>query len=186
MLLIAGCCALLCLCWQEFVNSTCWDCIRLIYKLKIMILLIILGSGARAAAATAAGTASPAPSGVAQLVGQLPLSLGMIFVSIPKVSYVLSIYRYLRVTVPEVSGLCLYVSLYLYFLFVQFMFCQNTLYCDTRSFWCTPYPIPRSSFCQHKMFCHEGGVRPKDQNIYAQPHHMYQCNGGGCGNTFLL
>ena len=70
-----------------------------------MILLIILGSGAGAAAAAATGPASPAPPGVDQLAGQLPLSLGMIFVSIPKVSYVLSIYRYLRVTVPEVSGL---------------------------------------------------------------------------------
>jgi hypothetical protein len=59
-------------------------------------------------------------------------------------------------------------------------FCQNTLYCDTRSFWCSPIPIPRSSFAMGE------GVRPKDQNIYAQPHHMYKCNGGGCVNTFLL
>ncbi len=139
--------------------------------------LIILGSGARAAAA-AAGPASPTPPGVGQLAGQLLLSLGMNFVSIPRVDYVLRIYRYLNVTVPEVSGLwyiticgtcklylnirimlvyfCVniytdfnvpYVSLYLYFLFVQLMFCQDTLYCDTRSFWCNPLPIPRSSFC---------------------------------------
>jgi hypothetical protein len=103
----------------------------------------------------------------------------MICVSIPRIAYVLHIYRYFRVTVPEVSGLWYiiicdtcnlylsvriisgyslcqyiytgsivpYVSLYLYFLFVQLMFCQDILYCDTRSFWCRPYPIPRSSFC---------------------------------------
>ncbi len=70
-----------------------------------MVLLIILGSGAGAPAAAAAGPASPAPPGVDQLAGQLLLSLGMIYVSIPKVNYVLSIYRYLSVTVPDVSGL---------------------------------------------------------------------------------
>ncbi len=33
-----------------------------------------------------------------------------------------------------------------------------------------------------------GGVRPKDQNIYAQPHHMYKCNGGGgvCEHVFIM
>jgi hypothetical protein len=69
-----------------------------------MILLIILGSGAGAAAA-AAGLASPIPPGVDQLVGQLLLLLGMIFVSIPRIIYVLCICRYLSVMVPEVSGL---------------------------------------------------------------------------------
>ncbi len=69
-----------------------------------MILLIILGSGAGAPAA-AAGPASPTPPGVDQLAGQLPLSLGMIYVSIPRVKYVSSIYRYLSGTVPEVSRL---------------------------------------------------------------------------------
>jgi hypothetical protein len=69
-----------------------------------MILLIILGSGARAAAA-ATGPASPAPPGVGELAGQFLLSLGMIYVSIPRLDYVLRIYRYLSVTVPEVSGL---------------------------------------------------------------------------------
>ncbi len=147
-------------------------------KLKIMVLLIILGSGARAAAAAATGPACPAPPGLAELASQLCLSLGMVFVSIPNVSYVLSIYRYLRVTVPESIRAVIYYHLwYLYivpeytcyiniffvsvfirillyrtypctctFLFVQLMFCQDTLYCDTRSFWCRPYPIPRSSF----------------------------------------
>ncbi len=67
-----------------------------------MILLIILGSGARAAAAATAGPAGPAAPGLA---GQLRFPLGMIYVSIPRVNYVFSIYRYLRVTVPEVSGL---------------------------------------------------------------------------------
>ncbi len=65
-----------------------------------MILLIILGSGAGAAAAAAASAAGSAPPGVAQLARELCLPLGMIFVSIPKVNYVLSVYRYLRVTVP--------------------------------------------------------------------------------------
>ena len=73
--------------------------------LNIMILLIILGSGAGEAAAAATGPASPAPPGVGQLAGQFFLPLGMIYVSIPKVNYVLRIYRYLSVTVPEVSGL---------------------------------------------------------------------------------
>jgi hypothetical protein len=31
-----------------------------------------------------------------------------------------------------------------------------------------------------------GGVRPKDQNIYAQPHHMYNCNGGGGVKTRFI
>ncbi len=71
-----------------------------------MILLIILGSGAGApAAAAAAGPASPTPPGVGQLAGQLLLSLGMIYVSIPRVHYVRRIYRYLSGTVPDVSGL---------------------------------------------------------------------------------
>ncbi len=71
-----------------------------------MILLIILGSGARAApaAAAAAGPAGPAAPGLAKLAGQLCLPLGMIYVSIPRVKYVSSIYRYLSGTVPEVSG----------------------------------------------------------------------------------
>jgi hypothetical protein len=70
-----------------------------------MILLIILGSGAGEAAAAATGPASPAPPGVGQLAGQLLLSLGMIFVSIPRIISVLVFYRYLSGTVPEVSGL---------------------------------------------------------------------------------
>ncbi len=71
-----------------------------------MILLIILGSGARAAAAAAGpGPAGPAPPGVGQLAGQFPFPLGMIYVSIPRVKYVPSIYRYLSGTVPEVSRL---------------------------------------------------------------------------------
>ncbi len=70
-----------------------------------MILLIILGSGAGAAAAATAGPAGPAAPGLAELAGRLHLPLGMIFVSIPKVSYILSIYRYLSGTVPEVSRL---------------------------------------------------------------------------------
>ncbi len=73
--------------------------------LIIMILLIILGSGARAATAAATGPASPAPPGVGELAGQFLFPLGMIYVSIPRVNYVLHIYRYLSVTVPEVSGL---------------------------------------------------------------------------------
>jgi hypothetical protein len=74
--------------------------------LELMILLIILGSGA--GAATAAGPASPAgsaPPGVAQLAREFCLPLGMIYVSIPRVQYVLRIYRYFSVTVPEVSRL---------------------------------------------------------------------------------
>ncbi len=72
-----------------------------------MILLIILGSGVGAPAAAAAGPepAGPAPPGVAELARQFCLPLGMISVSIPRVKYVFSIYRYLSVTVPEVSGL---------------------------------------------------------------------------------
>jgi hypothetical protein len=50
--------------------------------LRIMILLIILGSGAGKAAAAA--TAGPAGPGLAELASQLCLSLGMIYVSIPK------------------------------------------------------------------------------------------------------
>jgi hypothetical protein len=75
--------------------------------LNIMILLIILGSGARAApaAAAAAGPAGPAAPGLAKLAGQLHFPLGMIYVSIPRVKYVFSIYRYLSVTVPDVSEL---------------------------------------------------------------------------------
>ncbi len=74
-------------------------------KIKIMILLIILGSGAGEAAAAATGPASPAPSGVGELAGQFLLSLGMIYVSIPIVTYVLCIGRYLSGTVPDISGL---------------------------------------------------------------------------------
>ncbi len=70
-----------------------------------MILLIILGSGARAATTAAAGPAGPAAPGLAKLAGQLCLPLGMIYVSIPRMTYVLGICRYLSVTVPEVSGL---------------------------------------------------------------------------------
>jgi hypothetical protein len=70
-----------------------------------MILLIILGSRAGAPAAAGPDPASPAPPGVGQLAGQFFLPLGMIYVSIPRVDYVLCIYRYLSVTVPEVSGL---------------------------------------------------------------------------------
>ncbi len=70
-----------------------------------MILLIILGSGARAAAAAAASPAGSAPPGVAELVSQFCLPLGMIYVSIPRVTYVLGFCRYLSVTVPEVSRL---------------------------------------------------------------------------------
>ncbi len=83
-----------------------------------MILLIILGSGAGAPAAADPGPASPAPPGVAELAGQLHFPLGMIYVSIPRVKYVPSIYRYLSDTVPEVSRLwyttiCDTCSLYL-------------------------------------------------------------------------
>ncbi len=71
-----------------------------------MILLIILGSGAgEAAAAATAGPAGPAAPGLAELAGQLHLPLVMIYVSIPRVNYVLRIRRYLSVTVPDVSGL---------------------------------------------------------------------------------
>ncbi len=70
-----------------------------------MILLIILGSGAGAAAAAATGPASPAPPGVGELAGQFLLPLGMIYVSIPRVKYVFSIYRYLSDTVLDLSGL---------------------------------------------------------------------------------
>jgi hypothetical protein len=70
-----------------------------------MILLIILGSGAGAPAAAGPEPAGPAPPGVGQLAGQFFLPLGMIYVSIPKVNYVLHIYRYISVTVTEVSGL---------------------------------------------------------------------------------
>ncbi len=71
-----------------------------------MILLIILGSGAGTpAAAGPAGPARPTPPGLVELAGRLYLSLGMIYVSIPRIKYVLSIYRYLSVTVPGVLGL---------------------------------------------------------------------------------
>lgn len=71
-----------------------------------MILLIILGSGAGAPAAPAGPEpAGPAPPGVGQLAGQFFLPLGMIYVSIPRVKYVPSIYRYLSGTVPGVSRL---------------------------------------------------------------------------------
>ncbi len=70
-----------------------------------MILLINLGSGAGAAAAAATGPASPAPPGVGELAGQFLFPLGMIYVSIPRLDCVIRIYRYLSVTVPEVSGL---------------------------------------------------------------------------------
>jgi hypothetical protein len=71
-----------------------------------MILLIILGSGAGApAAAAAAGPAGPAAPGLAKLAGKFRFPLGMIYVSIPIVNYVLRIYRYLSVTVPDVSEL---------------------------------------------------------------------------------
>jgi hypothetical protein len=69
-----------------------------------MILLIILGSGAGAPAA-GPDPAGPAPPGVGQLAGQFFLPLGMISVSIPRVTYVLRICRYLSSTVPDVSGL---------------------------------------------------------------------------------
>ena len=72
--------------------------------LNIMILLIILGSGAGAPAA-GPDPAGPAPPGVGQLAGQFFLPLGMIYVSIPRVKPVPSIYRYLNDTVPEVSRL---------------------------------------------------------------------------------
>ncbi len=74
------------------------------------------------------------------------------------------------------------------FLLVQLMFCQDTLYCDTRSFWCSPLPIPPEVvFVGKNVFAFErGGCVQKIKNIYAQPHHMYKCNGGGCVNTFLL
>ena len=71
--------------------------------LNIMILLIILGSGAGAPAAAAA--AGPAAPGLAKLAGKFRFPLGMIYVSIPRVNYVLRIYRYLSGTVPDVSGL---------------------------------------------------------------------------------
>jgi len=59
-----------------------------------MILLIILGSGAgKAAAAATAGPAGPATPGLTELAGQLRFPLGMIYVSIPRVDYVLRIYR---------------------------------------------------------------------------------------------
>jgi hypothetical protein len=70
-----------------------------------MILLIILGSGAGEAAAAGPEPAGPAPPGVAELAGQLCFPLGMIYVSIPMVKYVFSIYRYLSGTVPDLSGL---------------------------------------------------------------------------------
>ena len=44
--------------------------------------------------------------------------------------------------------------------------------------------FPEVVFVSIEFFAMGGGVRPKDQNIYAQPHHMYKCNGGGCVNTF--
>jgi hypothetical protein len=37
-----------------------------------------------------------------------------------------------------------------------------------------------------KCFAMGGGVRPKDQNIYAPPHHMYKCNGGECEHVFIM
>ncbi len=80
--------------------------------LIIMILLIILGSGAgKAAAAAAAGPAGPAAPGLAELAGRLHLPLGMIYVSIPRVKYVPSIYRYLSDTVPESIKAVLYYHL---------------------------------------------------------------------------
>ncbi len=74
--------------------------------LNIMILLIILGSGAGApAAAGPADPARPAPPRLVELADRLYLPLGMIYVSIPRVTYVPCIYRYLSCTVPNVSGL---------------------------------------------------------------------------------
>ena len=43
-----------------------------------------------------------------------------------------------------------------------------------------PTQFPEVVFVSIKCFAMGGGVRPKDQNIYAQPHHMYKCNGGEC------
>jgi hypothetical protein len=73
---------------------------------RIVVLLIILGSGAGApAAATGAGPVGPAAPGLAELAGKFRFPLGMIYVSIPRVNYILRIYRYLSGTVPDVSGL---------------------------------------------------------------------------------
>ncbi len=106
-----------------------------------MILLIILGSGAGEPAAPAGPEpAGPAPPGVGQLAGQFFLPLGMIYVSIPKVNYVLRIYRYLSGTVPDVSGLwyttfCDTCNLYLNVLIISvYSLCQYLygFYCTVR------------------------------------------------------
>ncbi len=83
----------------------------LIIMLNIMILLIILGSGAGAPAAAGPGPADPATPGLVELACQFCFPLGMIFVSIPRVKYVLRIYRYFSVTVPEVIGAVIYYHL---------------------------------------------------------------------------
>ncbi len=47
--------------------------------------------------------------------------------------------------------------------------------------------FPEVVFVSIECFAMRGGVRPKDQNIYAQPRHMYNCNGGGvCEHVFIM
>ncbi len=118
--------------------------------LNIMILLIILGSWAGApAAAGPAGPARPAPPGLVELAGRLYLPLGMIYVSIPRVNYVLRIYRYLSVTVPEVSGLwyntiCDTCNLYLSIRIMS----GYSLYQYLYRFYCTVrISVPELSIC---------------------------------------
>jgi hypothetical protein len=98
-----------------------------------MTLLIILGSraGAPAAAAACPEPAGPAPPGVAELAGKLCFPLGMIYVSIPRVQYVLRIYRYFSVTVPEVSRL------------------WYTTICDTCNLYLNVHIMSGYSLCQY-------------------------------------
>ncbi len=80
-----------------------------------------------------------------------------------------------------------YVSLYLYFLCVQLMFCQDTLYCDTRSFWCKPFPIPEVVFVSMKCFAMGGGGAPKGSKyLCSTPPYVHMYRGGVNMNTFLL
>jgi hypothetical protein len=80
-----------------------------------------------------------------------------------------------------------YVSLYLYFFYLYSLCFVRILYTVIPDPFGAAHPqFPEIVFVSINCFAMGGGALPKDQNIYAQPHHMYKSNGGGNVNTFLL
>jgi hypothetical protein len=113
--------------------------------------------------------------------------LSVILELVPEWTYYIRVFFYVSIytdsTVPYVSSVP--VLFYLYSLcFVRILY---TVIPDP--FGAAHSQFPEVVFVSIKCFAMGGGgCCQRIKNIYAQPHHMYKCNGGGgvCEHVFIM